>query len=95
MTAPTETHSYVCEHCGATEQWSCRCWEAEAGRYHHQHAAASSPDVSQPRQPVVWGCAEHRTPAGQACRGCADQGELFARAATPRAYWKDPYLARL
>jgi hypothetical protein len=27
---------------------------------------------------VVWGCSIHRTPRGQECTGCADQGELFA-----------------
>jgi hypothetical protein len=26
---------------------------------------------------VVWGCAIHRTPRGQECQGCADQGELL------------------
>jgi hypothetical protein len=30
----------------------------------------------------VWGCAEHRSPPGQACQHCADQqGQLFIRAA--------------
>lgn len=37
-------------------------------------------ELPRPREPVVWGCAQHRTPAGQACPGCADQGELFTRA---------------
>ncbi len=79
MTAPTETHSYVCEHCGTTEQWSCRCWETEAGRYRHQHAQASPPAVPRPRAAIRWGCNEHRTPAGQPCEHCAEQGELFPR----------------
>lgn len=39
-----------------------------------------APAVSRQREEIRWGCAEHRTPAGQACRGCADQGELFTRA---------------
>jgi hypothetical protein len=29
---------------------------------------------------VLWGCDIHRTPCGQECRGCVDQGELLARA---------------
>jgi hypothetical protein len=37
------------------------------------------PTPPRPREPVVWGCTEHRTPAGTACQACADQGELFAR----------------
>lgn len=32
------------------------------------------------QQIVLWGCAIHRTPRGQECRGCADQRELFTRA---------------
>lgn len=38
------------------------------------------PEIPRPREAVRWGCAEHRTPAGQPCQHCADQGELFARA---------------
>lgn len=30
-------------------------------------------------QAVRWGCAEHRTPAGEPCGWCAQQGELFGR----------------
>jgi len=33
----------------------------------------------QQRRIVIWGCAIHRTPPGEACRGCADQTELFTR----------------
>jgi hypothetical protein len=29
------------------------------------------------KRSVVWGCSIHRTPAGQECQGCADQGELL------------------
>jgi len=34
---------------------------------------------------VVWGCKEHQMPAGEECQGCADQGELFTRAAVVHA----------
>lgn len=37
-------------------------------------------DAPRRRAPVWWVCAEHRTPPGQECRHCADQGELFTRA---------------
>lgn len=49
-------------------------------RREHAMTEQHEPTVPQPRQPVVWGCTEHRTPAGQECHGCADQGELFTRA---------------
>ncbi len=41
-----------------------------------QHEQAQVP---RRREPVWWGCAEHRTPPGRECRHCADQGELFPR----------------
>jgi len=31
--------------------------------------------------PVRWGCTEHRTPPGQDCTWCGEQGALFTRAA--------------
>jgi YspA, cpYpsA-related SLOG family len=34
----------------------------------------------QRRRLVGWGCDTHRTPRGQQCQGCADQGELLSRA---------------
>jgi hypothetical protein len=36
------------------------------------------------RTAVVWGCEIHRTPAGENCRGCADQGDLFSRNEVPQ-----------
>ena len=38
--------------------------------------------MGEGKRPVAvrWGCAEHRTPAGQPCDWCTAQGELFARA---------------
>lgn len=80
MRVPMESRGYVCEHCGATEQWSCRCWETDAAKYHHQRTAATPPTAARQREAIRWGCAEHRTPAGQPCQHCADQGELFPRA---------------
>jgi hypothetical protein len=38
------------------------------------------PKIPRQREAVMWGCTEHRTPAGTACQACADQGELFGRA---------------
>lgn len=35
--------------------------------------------TSKHREAVLWGCREHRTPAGTPCRHCCDQGELFPR----------------
>lgn len=35
------------------------------------------------RTAVVWGCETHRTPAGESCQGCLDQGELFDRTEIP------------
>jgi hypothetical protein len=40
----------------------------------------------QQRRVVIWGCRIHRTPAGQECQGCADQGELLT--------WEDLYSER-
>ncbi len=37
----------------------------------------------QQRTAVVWGCATHRTPRGETCQGCLDQGDLFHRADVP------------
>ena len=38
--------------------------------------------MGERKRPVAvrWGCTEHRTPAGQVCDWCTQQGELFARA---------------
>jgi hypothetical protein len=46
------------------------------------------PVVPQQREPVRWGCHEHRTPAGQDCEHCAQQGELFARADAGRSTYR-------
>lgn len=35
--------------------------------------------IPRPRAAVVWGCTEHRTPAGQVCHWCDEQDELFTR----------------
>ena len=35
------------------------------------------------RRIVIWGCDTHRTPAGETCQGCLDQGDLFDRADVP------------
>lgn len=47
-----------------------------------QRRDESDMDRQPEREPVWWGCAKHRTPPGQECRRCADQGELFSRAET-------------
>lgn len=40
----------------------------------------TAPDPPRTPRPVVrWGCTAHRTPAGQDCQWCAEQGELFPR----------------
>jgi hypothetical protein len=36
------------------------------------------------RTAVVWGCGVHRTPRGETCQGCRDQGELFSRTGVPQ-----------
>jgi hypothetical protein len=46
------------------------------------------------RQVVVWGCAEHQTPPGEECQGCAAQGELFSRADVADLARKTPYRRR-
>jgi len=53
VTAASDTCStYVCEHCGTTGQWSCRCWEVEAAKYVTEQASRGSqvppPAVSSP-----------------------------------------------
>lgn len=40
----------------------------------------------QHKRVVVWGCHIHRTPRGEECQGCADQGELIG--------WDDIHDAR-
>ena len=42
------------------------------------------PVRSQRRTVAVWGCAIHRTKAGQVCGHCRNQGELFTRAQVPQ-----------
>jgi hypothetical protein len=37
----------------------------------------------QQRRIVIWGCGTHRTPAGETCQGCLDQGDLFDRTDVP------------
>jgi hypothetical protein len=41
-------------------------------------------DHQQQRAVVVWGCGTHRTPRGEVCRGCIDQGDLFGRSDVPQ-----------
>ena len=41
-------------------------------------------DRQRQRTAVVWGCDTHRTPAGENCRGCADQPDLFSRNDVPQ-----------
>ena len=41
------------------------------------HNSAPTRDQRAQQRSVMWGCAIHRTPAGQECPGCAAQGELI------------------
>lgn len=44
----------------------------------------------QQRRVVVWGCAIHKTPAGQQCQGCADLSETLHLGPHPRRTEEHP-----
>ena len=42
----------------------------------------------QSQRIVVWGCNEHRTPRGEVCQWCLDQGDLFGHADIPATTYR-------